>query len=155
LVAEPPTRLMAIHRAAAPARPSSPLSTSTLLTRNRAEPQIGHELACEIASADRIDIVVAFITVGGINRIRDALEQFARRGQAQPGAPRLRLLTTTFTGTTERAALDYLARLPGVEVKVSLDVRRTRLHAKAWLLHRDSGLTTAYVGSANLTATAL
>jgi HKD family nuclease len=108
---------MAIHRVAVPARPSSPLSTSTLLTRNRAEPQIGHELACEIASADRIDIVVAFITIGGINRVRDALEQFARRGPAEPTAPRLRLLTTTFTGTTERAALDYLARLPGVEVR--------------------------------------
>src|SRR6185312_10131979 len=67
----------------------------------------------------------------------------------------LRLLTTTFTGTTEIAALDAIARLPGARVKVSYDTRRTRLHAKAWLFHRDTGLTTAYVGSANLTSTAL
>jgi superfamily II DNA or RNA helicase len=67
----------------------------------------------------------------------------------------MRVLTTTFTGTTEREALNQLARLPGVRVKVSYDVRRTRLHAKAWLFHRESGLSTAYVGSANLTATAL
>src|SRR5690348_9274755 len=67
----------------------------------------------------------------------------------------MRLLTTTFTGTTEVEALDQLAALPGVSVKVSYDVRRTRLHAKAWLFHRNTGMTTAYVGSANLTATAL
>ncbi len=63
--------------------------------------------------------------------------------------------TTTFTGTTELVALDALARLPGAEVRVSYDTRRTRLHAKAWLFQRSSGLDTAYIGSANLTHTAL
>lgn len=150
-VAPPARRLLAIYRAAAPQRPVTPLSASTLLTRNPTEPAIGHELAREIASADRIDVVVAFVTVGGLRRVRDELEAFARRGQGE----RMRILTTTFTGTTEREALDQLARLPGVSVKVSYDVRRTRLHAKAWLFHRDSGLSAAYVGSANLTATAL
>lgn len=149
-LAAPPRRLLALHRGAVPERPSSPLGVSTLLTRNRAEPALGHELAREIAIADRIDALVAFVTVGGVRAIQEKLHQFARR----PGA-RLRLLTTTFTGTTEVAALDALARLPGAEVKVSYDTRRTRLHAKAWLFHRASGLTTAYVGSANLTATAL
>ena len=151
VIAPPPRRLLAIHRSAVPERPATPLSVSTLLTRNQAEPAIGHELAREIATADRIDVLVAFITVGGFRRLRDALEAFSRRG---PGL-RMRVLTTTFTGTTEVAALDALSRLPGVEVRVSYDVRRTRLHAKAWLFHRDSGLTTAYVGSANFTATAL
>ena len=151
VLAPPPRRLLALHRAAPPERPQTPLSISTLLTRNQKEPAIGHELAREIASADRIDVLVAFITVGGFRRLRDALDGFTRRGKGL----RMRVLTTTFTGTTEIAALDSLAGLPGVEVKVSFDVRRTRLHAKAWLFHRDSGLTTAYVGSANLTATAL
>jgi len=146
----PPRQLLALHRGAAPERPSAPLAISTLLTRSRSEPALGHELVREIAIADRIDAIVAFITVGGVRAIHDGLHQFCRR----PGA-RLRLLTTTFTGTTEVAALDALARLPGAEVKVSYDTRRTRLHAKAWLFHRDSGLTTAYVGSANLTSTAL
>jgi superfamily II DNA or RNA helicase/HKD family nuclease len=146
----PPRRLMAVHRGAVPERPATPLATSTLLTRGRNEPALGHELAREIAIADRIDAIVAFVTMGGVRSIQDQLHQFARR----PGS-RLRLLTTTFTGTTEVVALDALARLPNAEVKVSYDTRRTRLHAKAWLFHRDTGLTTAYVGSANLTSTAL
>ena len=146
----PPRRLTALYRGAPPERPRTPLSTSTLLTRSRGEPPLGHELAREIASADHVDAIIAFVTVSGVNAIRDALHAFSH----QPHT-RLRLLTTTFRGVTEIAALDELARLPNAEVKVSFDTRRTRLHAKAWLFHRASGLSTAYVGSANLTSTAL
>lgn len=150
-IPKPARRLMAIHRGAAPERPATPLAVSTLLTRNKAEPALGHELAREIAIADRVDAVVAFVTVSGVRAILDALEMFVRRSDGQ----RMRLLTTVFSGITEVPALDQLGKLPGVEIKVSYDVRRTRLHAKAWLFHRESGLTTAYVGSANLTSTAL
>jgi superfamily II DNA or RNA helicase/HKD family nuclease len=146
----PPSRLMALHRGAVPARPTSPLATSTLLTRKRLDPSLGHELAREIATADEVDAIIAFVTVGGVRAIHDALQGFARGN-----APRLRLLTTTFTGTTEVAALDTFARLPGAQVRISYDTRRTRLHAKAWLFRRNTGLTTAYIGSANLTSTAL
>ena len=41
------------------------------------------------------------------------------------------MLTTTYVGATEQKALDRLAELPNCEVRVSLDGRRTRLHAKA------------------------
>ena len=146
----PPSRLMALHRGAVPERPTSPLATSTLLTRKRRDPTLGHELAREIATADEVDAIIAFVSVGGVRAIHDALQDFARGA-----APKLRLLTTTFTGTTEVAALDTFARLPGAQVRVSYDTRRTRLHAKAWLFRRNTGLTTAYIGSANLTSTAL
>ena len=150
---EPPERtLVAIFGEAlarAPERPVTPLGSSTLLTRGPTEPALGHELAREIGAADRVDALVAFVTVGGLRALRAALESFARRGG------KLRLLTTVFSGTTQVEALDWLARLPGAEVRVSFDVQRTRLHAKAWLFSRATGLDTAYVGSANLTHTAL
>ncbi len=149
-VAAPARQLLAIHRGSPPERPSTPLSTSTLLTRGPTEPTLGHELSREIATADRIDAIVAFVTVGGVRAIRESLERFSLREGTE-----LRLLTTTFTGTTEVAALDSLAKLPRARVKVSYDTRRTRLHAKAWLFYRNSGVTTAYIGSANLTSTAL
>ncbi len=149
----PGEELLSVFRGAEPTRPETPLASSTLLTRGRSEPSIGAELAREIASADRVDVLIAFITVGGVRVLRDALESFARR--AENAGIRLRILTTVFTGTTEVAAIESLAKLPGARVKVSYDVRRTRLHAKAWLFHRESGLHTAYIGSANFTKPAL
>src|SRR6187431_2669822 len=113
-VEAPGTELRSIHRAAAYERPHTPLATSTLLTRNRAEPNLGSELAREVASADRIDVLIAFITVGGVRLLRDALERFAQRAPPAPqhtgAAPlRLRVLTTVFTKTTELAAVELLA----------------------------------------------
>jgi DNA or RNA helicases of superfamily II len=106
-----------------------------------------------------VDILVSFITVSGVRKLQDVLRQITAKGaqqdgQAQPKT-RLRILTTTYTGATEARALDELARLPGCEVRVSLDGRRTRLHAKAWLFQRKTGFGSAYVGSANLSGAAL
>lgn len=146
-----PERLLSIHKGIPPVRPATPLSISTLLTRNRAEPSLANEIAAELVTADRVDVIIAFVTVGGVRLLSDVLEEFSLRGDGL----RFRMLTTVFTGTTEPEAVDRLSRLPGAQLKVSYDVRRTRLHAKAWLFHRHSGLSTAYIGSANLTATAL
>lgn len=146
--------LRSITRDGRVVRPSTPLGTSTLLTRNRAEPSLGHELACEVASADRIDALLSFVTLGGVRLLRESFEAFLRRASEVEG-PRLRVLTTTYMGATEHEAVEMLARLPHTEVRVSYDGRRTRLHAKAWRFERASGLSTAYVGSANLSRAAL
>lgn len=126
------------------ARPLTPVADTTLLTGARGEPNLLAQLRSEIPSADRIDILVAFIRQTGIRPLQALLREHVASGKS------LRVLTTTYTGSTERKALDLLSDL-GADIRVSYDVSGTRLHAKSWLFGRDSGLSTAYVGSSNLT----
>ncbi len=128
--------------------PLTPLLDTTLLTNSRGEPAVAHELRAEIHSSDSIDVVMAFVRWSGIRPLLDALRRHCRDGRA------LRVVTTTYTNSTELRALDELAAL-GAEIKVSYDTATTRLHAKAWLFHRKSGYSTAYIGSSNLTHSAM
>lgn len=131
------------------ARPDVPLSTGALLVNGRGQPRIGAELIKELASADRVDLVCAFITWHGVRIIEGAVRDFLRR----PGT-HLRVITSTYMGATERRAVDRLVEI-GASVRISYEAHATKLHAKAWLFHRDSGYSTAYVGSSNLSKTAL
>ncbi|WP_051208213.1 DUF3427 domain-containing protein [Saccharospirillum impatiens] len=98
---------------------------------------------------------MSFITVSGVRKLLDRLKAItATDGQGRSQAS-VRVLTTTYTGATDQKALNQLAELPNCEVRVSLDGRRTRLHAKAWLFERDTGFGSAYVGSANFSGAAL
>jgi superfamily II DNA or RNA helicase/HKD family nuclease len=128
-------------------KPGIPLLDTTLLTNAPGEPRVGRQILAEIASADRIDVVMAFIRRSGITPLREALRRHTQAGRS------LRVLTTTYTGSTELEALELLREI-GAEVKVSYDTSSTRLHAKAWLFHRESTYSTAYVGSSNLTHSA-
>jgi len=128
--------------------PLLPLSMSDLLVNAPDEPRFGEMLSRELRSADRVDIIVAFVRWAGIRVLWGALESLRERDVP------VRLITTTYLGATQRRAIDHLAGL-GVDVKVSYDTRSTRLHAKAWVLHRNSGFSTAFIGSSNLSRQAL
>ncbi len=129
-------------------RPQTPLTMSALLVNGHGQPNIGGEVKSELASADQVDLLCAFIKWVGLRIVLPRLTEALDRGV------RVRVLTTTYIGATERKALDELVRR-GAEVRISFDTRTTRLHAKAWLFRRDSGLDTAYVGSSNLSRAAL
>lgn len=128
-------------------RPLTPLLDTTVLTNAPGEPAVGHELRSEVHSADSIDVVMAFIRFSGIRPLLDVLKRHCDDGKP------LRVLTTTYTNSTEPRALEVLTKL-GADVRVSYDTSTTRLHAKAWIFHRSGGYSTAYVGSSNLTHSA-
>ena len=140
--AEPPARPRR------PARPEIPLSVAALLVNGKGQPRIGTEVAKELDSADSVDLLSAFIKWQGLRIMEVALRTLTQRGG------RLRIITTTYMGATDRRALDALVAL-GAEVKVSYETRTTRLHAKAWIFHRRTGFGTAYVGSSNLSRSAM
>jgi superfamily II DNA or RNA helicase/HKD family nuclease len=149
-------QLLALSRPAAPGqenrrliRPATPLSDAALLTNAHDEPSLGAELRAELESADRVDLLLAFVKWHGLRVLEPELRRLHERG-----AP-LRVITTTYMGATERRALDRLVNEFGAEVSVQYDALRTRLHAKAWLFHRNTSFNTAYVGSSNLSRAAL
>ncbi|MGV9978512.1 DUF3427 domain-containing protein [Micromonospora wenchangensis] len=144
-IAAPPTPPA---QPAFPQRPTTPLSTGALLVNGKHQPRIGHEVNHEMASAQRVDLLCAFIKWHGLRIVEPAIRELIRRGGT------LRVITTTYLGATDQRALDRLAEL-GADIKVSYETRTTRLHAKAWLFRRHHGLTTAYVGSSNLSKAAL
>jgi superfamily II DNA or RNA helicase/HKD family nuclease len=129
------------------ALPATPLLDTTLLTNAPGEPRLGFQLVSEVPSSDRIDVLMAFVRQTGIRPLMEVLRRHTDEGRT------LRLLTTTYTGSTELAALEALIKA-GAQVRVSYDTSTTRLHAKAWLFHRASGFSTAYIGSSNLTHSA-
>lgn len=128
-------------------QPATPLLDTTLLTNAPGEPRIGHQIKTEIASSDRIDVLMAFVRKTGVRPLLDALKSHIDAGR------RVRILTTTYTNSTELEALEALKSI-GAEIRVSYDTSSTRLHAKAWLFHRKSGYSTAFIGSSNLTHSA-
>ena len=152
----PVLALRSVHRNATSLKhPPTGLRSPWLFTAGRADPSLFAELRAEIASADHVDIVVSFITWSGLRKLIDVLESATAVDAQGQSRTRLRVITTTYTGATEARAVEALAALPGVELKISLDGRRSRLHAKAWIFRRTSGFGTAFVGSANLSAAAL
>lgn len=127
--------------------PGIPLSQSALLVNARDEYRIGYEIKKEIKSADRIDFICSFIKWSGLRLLKEDLKKCIGQGID------VRVITTVYMGASDKEAIDELQNI-GAQVKVSYDTRRTRLHAKAWLFHRNTGYSTAYVGSSNLSASA-
>ncbi|MBT7853581.1 MAG: DUF3427 domain-containing protein [Opitutae bacterium] len=130
-------------------RPETPFSTSVLLTGQGADPALEHELRTEMATSNQIDILVSFIKWSGLRLLIPAFEHLASENIP------VRIISTSYMGASDPAALEWLARQNNVSIRLSYDSNRTRLHAKAYHFKRKTGFSTAYIGSANMSHAAM
>lgn len=130
-------------------RPDIPLSDVALMTNTSKDLNLNTEIQKELESADRVDLLCSFLKMSGVNSLSEQLKAIKNRGIP------FRIITTTYMGVTDRKAIDRLVEEYGAEVKISYQGDSTRLHAKAWMFHRNTGMSTGYVGSSNLSSAAL
>ena len=131
-----------------PIPPMIPLTSSELLVNGANEPSFGTVLLEELRCATEADLICAFVGFTGFEPLRSELRALIERGG------RVRVITSTYLGSTSAKALDELVKL-GAEVRVNYQGHATKLHAKAWLFGRPGELDTAFVGSSNLSEAAL
>lgn len=129
-------------------RPKTSLANSTLFVGGDSEYKMINELRKEIKTADEIYLLVSFIKFHAITTLIEDLREFTRNNS-------LKIITTTYIGATDAKAIKLLSQLPNTEIKVSYDIDKTRLHAKAYIFKRSTGFSTAYIGSSNMSKPAL
>lgn len=129
--------------------PITGLSQSELFCGSNVGISLETEIKREIQSSDKIYWLVSFIKWAGIRIFKNELEAFTRSGK------QLKIITTSYMGATDAKAVEFLASLPNTEVKLSYNTNRERLHAKSYLFKRNTGFHTGYIGSSNLSHSAL
>jgi len=129
--------------------PYTRLTQSELFTGNNAGISLDSEIRKEILSSNKICFLVSFIKWSGIVIFQKELIEFTEKGG------HLLVITTSYMGATDLKAVEFLSSLKNTEIKVSYNTESERLHAKAYLFIRDTGFDTGYIGSSNMSRSAL
>lgn len=128
--------------------PSSKGPGSVRLVRGERDPLLPHLLA-DLDRAVGAEFAVAFVVRSGVRLVAEHLRDLLARGG------KVRFLTGDYLDVTEPQALREILDLGGaLELRI-FECREMSFHPKAFILRFEDGSGTAYVGSSNLTETAL
>lgn len=121
-----------------------------LLTRGFRDDALLPHLIDALDQAAEVDIVAAFVMSSGVKLIYEHLEDVVTRGG------RVRILTGDYFLITDPSALRRLGDLgERIEVRAFETQGGLSFHPKAYILTSAHGDTTAFVGSSNLSKSAL
>lgn len=130
-----------------------PRLEDVLLTTGEQNPLLPN-LENDLAFATQVDIAVAFVMKSGIERLYPHFEDLLERGGS------LRLITGDYLGITDPDGLERLLDLQTFHGEARCELRiyvsgGQSFHPKAYLTSRMGGGGVAYVGSSNLSGSAL
>lgn len=107
-----------------PPAPATPLGQSDLLVNAEGQPNIGAELRSELASADSVDLICAFVIWSGVRHLRDALAEVVDRGLS--ATPRRSPTTSSSPSSSYGTSSASRTSTATVAAGRSFDVRRGR-----------------------------
>lgn len=123
-------------------------STATLLVKGADDPLLPHLLAF-FDQAIQADLAVAFILRSGVRLILEHIRDLLARGGS------VRIVTGDYLDVTDPDALVELLDLGGnLQLRV-FEAGATSFHTKAYVFHHSGGGAAAFVGSSNLSQSAL
>ena len=132
-----------------------------LLFTGRSVEPFAATLKDHFASAEQVDMAVAFVMKSGVTALQDAISEALSRGT------RVRLLTGDYLGATDPVALVQLLDFESQQGSIELRVYQTEIdrspssglatafHPKAYIFVDRNGGGTAFIGSSNLSKSAL
>jgi len=89
------------EKVAAP-QPKTALAQTALLTNAPSEPTLVGQLESELLSKDGVGILGAFIRFTGVRELLPYIRELTQKGGL------VRVITTTYTGTTEQRTLEVM-----------------------------------------------
>ena len=129
--------------------PITGLSESALFNGSKHTPSLESELKKEMLTSDDVWWLVSFLKFEGVRLFEQVLRKMETEGK------KVKIICTVYMGATDLKAVDFLSEFSNVEIKISFNTNQERLHAKSYLFMRNSGFHTAYIGSSNLSRSAL
>jgi superfamily II DNA or RNA helicase/HKD family nuclease len=129
--------------------PITGLSESALFNGSKHTPSLESELKKEMLTSDEVWWLVSFLKFEGVRLFEQVLRKLEAANKP------VKIICTVYMGATDLKAIDFLSEFSNVEIKISFNTNQERLHAKSYLFMRNTGFHTAYIGSSNLSRSAL